>query len=365
MTVENVVQHRNRRGWVLLATFTAVLLYLFLMIVLLRPIIKMPIISQIPERQSGRPIQALYQVGSAAQLNGWTPELSWLAGDLWKEAGQPQIALPYWLAAAETIDDLALWQDIANAATEAAEWSVASDAWQRVVQLSPENTTAQFQRGLLMSALDPEAALDSLAYAREDLAYQEMSDALRSAITGATDDVHRRTRVALLFVERELWPYAHLAFEQMVMNGTDTPLVEAYYGLATDQIGGDGGAYVRTAVQRAPDDPQVRLLEGLHLRARRDDAGSIAAFTAAAALDPSSPALLAELGTAYRLAGDFASARHWYEQAIALSNGAVPFVDLLQTLTMDEQQVLSDLGLNTDGDAPQPTITPETTVDPA
>lgn len=366
MTVENTTQQRNRRaGWVLPATFTAVLLYLLLMIALLRPVVTTSVNYQIPERQTGRPVQALYQVEAAAQANGWTPELSWLAGDLWKEAGQPQVALPYWLAAAETIDDASLWQDIAKAATDAADWPAAVGAWDRVAALSPQNTAAQFQRGLLMAALDPEAALDSLAHARQDIAYQEISDALRAAITGAADDIHRRTRVALVFVERELWLYAHLAFEQMVMNGTDTPLVEAYYGLATDQIGGNGDAFVYAAVQRAPDDPQIRLLEGLHLRARRDDAGSIAAFTAAAALDPTSPALLAELGTAYRLAGDFASARHWYEQAVTLSNGAAPFTQLLQTLTTDEQEVLSNLGLNLDGENQEIPVTPEATADPA
>ncbi len=346
-----------------MSTFVAVLLYLLLMIFLLRPVIEIPVPYQIPERQTGRPVQALYQLESAAQVSGWSPELSWLAGDLWREAGQSGSALPYWLAAAEKIDDAALWGNIAQAGIDTADWSVAVTAWNHVVQLEPENTAAQFQRGLLMAAIDPETALDSLIYARQETAYQELSDALRSAVTGAEDDVHRRTRVALVFVERDMWRYAHLAFEQMMMNDSDTPLVEAYYGLAADRIGGDGTAFIHSAVQRAPDNPQVRLLEGLHLRAQRDDVGSIAAFTAAAALDPASPALLAELGMAYQLSGDFIAARHWYEQAAALSNNAEPFTRLLQTLNTNEQQILNELGLGIDDF--QPTTSPEATADPA
>ncbi len=314
-----------------------------------------PITAVPPARQPGRPLQTLYHVAESASQHGWTAALRQLSGDLWREAGQPQRALADWLLASDSIADPALEQNIAQAAFALGDWPTALRAWERAAALAPQNSAVLAEYALLLAALEPSAAQDALTRAASATPAQAaLSDALRTAIANGNDEHERLMRTGMVFAEHALWLHARAAFQTAAALGSD-PLALAYFGYAIDQTGGNGSAQVSAAARAAPQQPQVRLLEGLHLRAQNDLAGSLAALSAAALLDPASPVLLAELGTAHLNLGDYASARHWYQQAVLLSGGAEPYAQLLQSLQTTQDPVPDQPPEATPDEAPQHT----------
>ena len=106
--------------------------------------------------------------------------------------------------------------------------------------------------------------------------------------------------------------------------------------------GKDGAPQIEAAVTVAPDEPQVRFLQGLHLRLAFDNAGSLDAMVQAVALDPENPALYAELGKAYQLVGDLPTAERWLKFAVSLDTHFQP---LLDSFYDDEKTTLLSLGL--------------------
>lgn len=342
------LRHYRRRLWSLCA-LAAVLIYLVVTALVIRPFAPAPAESPVfvlPQRQSGRPAQALSQVLAQAAADGWTPERQHLAGDLWKEAGNTAWALPYWAAAMTTINDAALVEDVALAAWDIGDWDLVLTAWRARIALPDAPDSAYFAIGQILAATDPAAALDPLARAMQTGEYRDVADALRTVILSADVQTDQLLRVGLVFARFEQWPLARLAFEQVVAR-EERPLALAYLGVTLDQTGENGDALVGQAVALAPNDPQVRLVEGLHFRARGDDAQSIEALAAAVALDPASPALMAELGTGYRLAGNLNLAELWLTRAVQASGGDLTYVALLEALNTQTTEILEAI----DGEA--------------
>ncbi len=291
-----------------------------------------PVVEPLPERRSGRPLQALYQLQVQADRDGWTSERLRAAGDLWREAGDLTRAVAYWEAAAP---DALLLRDLSLAYLELNRWADAADALDHLLVLlppvSPDRAWAQFQLGLISATYDPVRALALLRAAQP--AYGDTVARLLPLVASAADS----TQVGIALAQSDLWPYAELAFSQ-----SGDPLASAYAGLARDMQGKDGSAWIDAAVAVAPADPQVRFLQGLHLRLNHDHQGSLDAIVQAVALDPENPALYAELGKGYQLLGDLPSAERWLKFAVSLDPNFQP---LLDSFYNDEQSILLSLGL--------------------
>jgi tetratricopeptide (TPR) repeat protein len=90
----------------------------------------------------------------------------------------------------------------------------------------------------------------------------------------------------------------------------------------------------------------VRFLQGLHLRAVYKYAESLNVLMQVVSLDPSNPAYYADVGTAYRLIGEFAQAEYWLKQAVTVSGNAPAFQALLNRFYADEAPYLTSDSLN-------------------
>ncbi len=292
----------------------------------------------LPQRRSGRPLQALYQVEAQASADGWTPERARLAGDLWREAGDLTRAVAYWEAAPA---DATLLRDRAQAYLDLARWADASNALDRLLALLPDNSPdrawAQFQLGAIRMATDPARAADLLQAAQPS--YPAEVTVLLAALTSPTDPM----RAGIALADLKLWAYAELAFSQ----ASGDPLALAYGGWVRDMQGKSGARWIDAAVALGADSAQVRLLQGLHLRLNYDYAGSLAAIIQATALDPENPALYAELGTAYQLTGDLTAAEHWLKYAVSLDDRMQPQLDAFYA---GEMTLLDNLGLVNEAD---------------
>jgi tetratricopeptide (TPR) repeat protein len=299
------------------------------------------------DERAGRPLQTLYQLEAQAAIEGWTPDRSRLAGDLWRQVGDLRRAVAYWEAADP---GTAVLRDRAQAYVQLERWADATDALAQLLALLPDNSPdrawAQFQLGLIRATYDPARALDLLRAAQPT--YGSSAATLVSVLEGTTDPI----QIGIALARAELWSHAELAFSQSA-----DPLAAAYGGLARDVQGKDGSPQIDAAVAFAPDNPQVRYLQGLHLRQQYDYPGSLEAMIQAVALDPENPALYAELGRAYQLAGDMTAAERWLKFAVSLDDHFQPLLDAFYD---DERTALLNLGLVDEAALPfDATRTPE------
>ncbi len=291
-------------------------------------------------RRLGRPLQALYQVEAAAQQQGWTPQRQRQAGDLWFELGTLPAAVVYWRAAFEGgVRDLPLVQQLAQGYITLQDWGAAADTLVALLALDPASAWANYQLGLILAPVNPAQAEPLLFEAVQAPAFAPVSSALLEVFQlqqSEGDAILGSMRVGLVFAASELWAHAEMAFTHAASIGYPYPEAMAYVGLARDRQGKDGSAWVRQAVELAPDNSTVLYVSGLHLRHMGELEDSLAVFERAVALDPRNPALQAELGTAYRLLNNISLAEYWYQQAVETSGGAPEFQQLLDSFYAGE-----------------------------
>lgn len=322
-------------------------LLLALLLLLLRDSPTLTIPSPAPSNGDGHIMQAIYRLEAEALERGWSPERAREVGDLWRRAGDLTRAVTYW---ERSTVDANLLRDLSEAYIELGAWAKASDALETLLTAAPDDTWAQFQLGVIRAAADPQGALPHLRAAAREPGYTRP---LARVIDAAEQGDPLLIGVAL--ADAELWTYAELAFE----SAGDDPLAYAYGGFVRDMQGKDGGAWIRRAVALAPDDPQVRLLEGLHLRSEGDIDASLQAIVAAVSLDPDNPAVYAELGQAYELAGDMDAAERWLNYAVSLSRGDPAYEAILNRFRGEREAFFAELGITDEAAAtPDPSPTP-------
>jgi Flp pilus assembly protein TadD len=282
--------------------------------------------------RAGRLMPALYHVEAQAAQSGWTSELSQMAGRIWAEAGDPDRAARYWQNALDQQPgQITLTRELARTYIELGRWPDALDALKHLLELTPGETWAHYHLGLLLAASAPADANRHLQAAARDAAYRDVAASLLNTLAHATPDARQAMAVGSVLAEHNLWPQAEVAFDYAAALDPTFADAVAYAGLARDRQGKDGSARIAQAIALGPNQPQVRYVEGLHLRLRGDALASLKALRAAANLDPTNPALAAEVGAAYQLLDNLGQAETWFKQAIALSKNDPRFQKLLQT----------------------------------
>lgn len=333
------MQWMMRRGVVLVVVVCAAAALVTLLVLRGSEIMTLPLPPNPPQVESTHNgmMQDLFRIEARAARDGWTPDLARAAGDIWRQAGDPARAASYWEAARTETPDVRLLRDLSQAYIETENWVLAADRLSALLDALPADSTqrtwAAFQLGLIRAAYDPDSARELLLIASTDPAYA----GIVAPIITALDLSREPTRIGIALFDAGMFPQAELAFSQSA-----DALGYAYGGLARDLQGKDGAAWIETAVALAPDDPQVRFLEGLHWRLRFEYAQSLASMITASALDPNNPALFAELGVAYQLIGDLPTAERWLQFAVAQD---ARFQPLLDAFYAREANLMRDLGL--------------------
>lgn len=279
---------------------------------------------------SGRLAQAWYQAEALAALNGWSGDAAHVAGQAWEALGDPSRAVAYWeIAVQANPADVALARHLADLYLNLQRWPQAGDALRHLLSLTPDDTRAHYNIGLIEATFDSTSASSHLRLAANDLMYRDVAFELLPFLEDEKLDASTAMQVGLILAGHELWPYAELAFSRAAALDEPFPEALAYVGLAQDKQGKDGRANIDEALALAPHNSQILFLRGLHLRATFDYAGSLNAFTQAVAGDSTNPAYAAELSTAYSLMGDLENAENWLKTAVALSNNDPRFQELL------------------------------------
>ncbi len=275
-----------------------------------------------------RPMQALYQIEAQASQSGWTADLAKSAADIWEALDDLPQATAYWeVALSLRLNDEQLTRRLAQSYLDLQRWSQAVITLSNLLKITDDNW-AHFQLGVLQSVLDGNTSADQLKLAARDTQFQSVAQQLIPLLSESSD-IRRAMKVGTVLVTAKLWPNAEYVFQYAASFSPSLPEVLAYAGLARDQQGKNGRPQIDQAVAVAPNNAQVRYLQGLHLHLVGDETNSLIALQQAAVLDPLNPACAAELAVTYDRAGDAVKAEYWYKAAVTLSNNDPRFQALL------------------------------------
>lgn len=275
-----------------------------------------------------RPMQALYQIEVQADQSGWTADLAKSAGDIWEGLDDLPRAVSYWEVALRLKpSDEQLTRRLAQSYLDLERWSQAVIALSNLLKLN-DDSWAHFQLGVLQSVLDSTSAAEHFQLASRDAQFKPITAQL-IPVLNEPSDVNRAMQMGAVLASVKLWPAAEYVFQYAASLSPKLPVAWAYTGLARDQQGKNGRSQIEQAIALAPNDAQVRYLQGLHWHLVGDEAASLTALQQATILDPLNPAFAAELANAYDRAGDSPKAEYWYKAAVTLSNNDPRFQAML------------------------------------
>ncbi|MBE0690541.1 MAG: tetratricopeptide repeat protein, partial [Anaerolineae bacterium] len=125
-------------------------------------------------------MQALHIVETIVARDGWTPDLAQIAGDLRRSIGDLDGAVTAWRLIPSP--DSARLRSLAQTQIALGRWSDAVDSLARLTEAAPDDRWAQLNYGLLMSSVDPHAAMSALQSAAEDDAYGPLANIVFDAL---------------------------------------------------------------------------------------------------------------------------------------------------------------------------------------
>jgi tetratricopeptide (TPR) repeat protein len=290
-----------------------------------------------------RPAQTLYYAQQQAARDGWSPALHRIVGDAWRDLGDLRRAAAHWNSAVSgtaavranavsttaTSADPDLWRRLAAARLELQDWPQAQDALAALLLVAPFDTWGHYHSALLTAPFDPNGAVLHLQISVRVAAYSAVSADLLDVVQTNPQDPLMSLRVGQVYMRHRLWPYAELAYEHAAIVGAPLPAALAYVGLARDWQGKDGGPWIARALALDGSSAEIYYALGLHERLRNNTAASLRAFTQAVLVAPNVPVYYAELGQAYRAAGNLGEAERWLVHAVNISGGAAEYQRML------------------------------------
>lgn len=288
------------------------------------------------------PAQALAVIEARAARDGWDADLYHEAGDLHAALGDQRSAAALWSLVQPP--DAVVLRKLAAAYIAMQAWPPAVTALRDLLNLEPAQTWAHFNLGLLLAPVDPLEAEAHLVAAAEDPAYAGKVARLLALLRGDLEPEAVGVQVGLLLMEMGDLPQAEAAFRHAALINDPYPEALAYTGLARARQGKDGSAWIDAALN-AGDGAFVRYAQALYLRELRDFPASLDALALAVDADPTNPVFMAELATAYRLAGDIEAAEYWLRTAVTVSDADPAYQQRLARFYAEEGYTLTGEGL--------------------
>ena len=244
-----------------------------------------------------------------------------------------------------------LYSRLAQIYQEKKDYPKAEDFLQRFVSKHPEDASAHYRLGLLLTLSDPNAALPELITAsRLDPQFDPAFQTLRTALNLASLNDSASERFVLVgrglgLVEE--WELARAAFEGAVRADEGSAEAWAWLGEAVqhDGLPEGGSEELDKALELNPNSSTVRGLRGLRFQRLGDDRQALAEFQAAAALEPDNPARYVSVGEAYTQFGDLIRALEAYRTATALAPEAAAYWRSLSIFCAQNNVHLDDVGI--------------------
>jgi tetratricopeptide (TPR) repeat protein len=237
---------------------------------------------------------------------------------------------------------------LAQEQIERLDWQQARETLDQLAAFQPDEAETMYLLGLLLAPQDQALAADYLARVSPDSEWFTRAETVYAALavydTYALTDAHTYLGVTLVGLAE--WPFAEQALQMALEVNAVNPTALAYLGFVRDQQGRDGLPDLQAAVDMAPTDPNVYYLFGQHWRMVQDDEAALDAFNAAYWLDPSNPALAAEVALSLQFLSNLAEAQQWFQIAIDLAPEDVRWNRLMAVFYADTGYQLEGEGLD-------------------
>lgn len=265
---------------------------------------------------------AMYRI--AHQKNALTPA-GWAAwGDVNFLNEDPSRAIEIWEQGLEQAEFLpGLYQRLAYAVQEQGEFSLAAEYFQAYLERNPDDATAHYRLGLLLTLTEPASAWTELLVASQlDPQFGPPAETLRSALSLASLDESPSAQFVIIGAGLGLvneWQLARVAFESAMQADESNAEAWAWLGEANQHTGSEGSEALNRALALNPNSAVVRGLRGLYFERVGNYSQALSEHQAAAALDAENPERYFSLGNAYALNGDLIRALETYQYATSLA----------------------------------------------
>ncbi|MDX1378861.1 MAG: tetratricopeptide repeat protein, partial [Anaerolineales bacterium] len=287
----------------------------------------------------------------ASKKNALSPD-GWVAwGDVVYLGNEPELAADIWIQGLEREDaSEKLFSRLAQTYQENKDYSKASQYLQRYVDAHPEDASARYRLGLLLTLSDPDQALAELISASQlDPQFDPAVQTLRTALNLAS--LNESLSQQKVVIGRGLglvneWELALAIFEQAVQ--IDENNAEAWAWLAeTSQMAGQDEAlnYLDRALSLDPNSPVVRGLRGLYFQRVGNHRESLVEYQAAARLDPENPVWYVSIGEEFAILGDMIRALEAYQYTTILAPEDAEYWRLLAAFCGQNNINVRDVGV--------------------
>jgi tetratricopeptide (TPR) repeat protein len=234
------------------------------------------------------------------------------------------------------------------------DYPAAAADLQALVGLYPTDAALRYQLGLLLAALQPEAALAHLAQAAElDPNLAEAYHKVESAVNTARrvdDPAYTLLSSGRALASLEQWELAAEAFRQATLRRPEYAEAWAFLGEARQHLGdADTLRRAQDDLERAfsldPSSVAASTMLALYWQRQEQYDRALEYLLQAARLDPSNPTLQAQVGGTRAILGDLQAGLEAYQQAVSLAPADPTYYRLLAGFSIKYEYRLREVGL--------------------
>jgi tetratricopeptide (TPR) repeat protein len=268
-----------------------------------------------------------------------------------KQTGDLNKTVNIWETGSELYPSYSLlYSHLALAYYEQGDLSAEQEALERWVASGGEQDAhAYYRLGLLLSASDPERALQEFLSASSlDPRYDSVVETMRTTLNLALLETSKSRH--LVIIGRGLglvneWTLAEHAFRQAVAADGANAEAWGWLGEAEQQLGQDGRAELDKALSLDRKNPIVRSLVGLYWMRHGQPAQALIEYKLAATYDPNNPAWRISIGEAYAQQGDLQAALGAYKRATQIAPTDAKVWRSLAAFSAQYNMQVEDVGL--------------------
>ncbi len=282
----------------------------------------------------------------------FSPE-GWVAwGDVNYLNNNPQRATEIWEQALEQKNPSDhLYSRLAEIYQSNGDYTKAAEYLEKYVSIHPDDASAHYRLGLLLTLSDPTRALSELKDASElDPQFDPVAETLHAALNLVSSNDSDSER--LVIIGRGLglvneWKLAHAAFESAIKMDEKNAEAWAWLGEANQQTGQaeEENIELDRALTLNPNSATVRGLRGLHFQRVGNFRQSLAEFQVAATLEPKNPTWLVSIGESHAKLGDLIVALQAYQTATTLAPEDPSYWRLLAIFCAQNNVNIKDIGV--------------------
>lgn len=299
---------------------------------------------------AGDPQLAIERLRAAESAGAITASGYLALGDAFRLSADWEGALEYWnLSLDRGAPPFAVFERRLVAHQAQGDYRAAITDLEALVRIDPGDAVRQYRLGLLLAALEPEAALVVLTRAADLDA--GLSGAVRSLEKGLAPDPGIVDQAMRFFnAGRALaglgeWTLAAEAFRQALVANPAYAEAWAFLGEAMQQLGMDGRRMFETALEVNPESLTANLLYALQLRREGQSESALELLLRAAEIYPGEPAVFAEVGQTYADLGQVNEALANFSRAVELAPDDPIYLHLLAIYSIHNEIQIKEIGL--------------------